>query len=231
MKYRVTFGSTFENTSTNSDDRLLYLGKACFIGENDQESVGMETLNSKDCQCPACGPDSTLDLSQGQRLLEHIAAHILHDSKFERSIERCGLCLRSSPQCQFYLKKGRGTQSNLKIDWDRSTCPTKINFSYIVAAQSTASSPCSNIPILCPLCSEKKDPAIWKYYAKTHFHNNHPTADFSRYEYLWTLSNFEVGEMKKVWMKRFNNPVKRPRKSKMPPLLISEAHRGRIPSR
>lgn len=191
--------------------------------------MDVATFNSTDC--PACGPDSTLDLSQGQRLLEHIAAHILHDSKIERSVERCGLCLRSSSQCQFYLKKRRGVQANLKIDWDRSTCPTKLKFSYSIAAQSMASSPCSNIPICCPLCSDKKDPAIWKYYAKTHFHSNHPTADFARYEYLWKLSNFEVSEIKKIWMKRLDTPVKRPRKSKIPPLVISDAHRGRIPSR
>ena len=78
----------FQNT--NSDLGFMYLGKACFIGENGQESVDVAIFNSTNC--PACGPDSTLDLSKGQRLLEHIAAHILHGSK----IERCGLCLRSS---------------------------------------------------------------------------------------------------------------------------------------
>jgi hypothetical protein len=80
------------------------------------------------------------------------------------------------------------------------------------------------------LCSDKKDPAIWKYYAKTHFHSNHPTANFAQYEYLWMLSNFEVGEMKKIWTRRLDTPVKRPRKSKISPLIISDAHRGRIPS-
>ena len=40
-------------------------------------------------------------------------------------------------------------------------------------------------------------------YVKTHFHNNHLSADdFSHYEYLWMLSNFEVKEMKNIWKKR-----------------------------
>ena len=108
----------FQNT--NSDLGFMYLGKVCFIGEDGQESMDVATFNSTDC--PACGPDSTLDLSKGQRRLEQIAAHILHGLK----IERCGLCRRSSSQCQFYLKKGRGAQANLKINWDRSTCPTKL---------------------------------------------------------------------------------------------------------
>jgi hypothetical protein len=100
----------------------------------------------------------------------------------------------------------------------------KVKFSYSVAAHSTASSPCLNIPILCPLCSDKKDPAIWKYYAKTHFHSNHPTANFTQYEYLWMLSNFEVGEMKKIWTRRLDTPVKRPRKLKTSLLIISDTH-------
>lgn len=44
-----------------------------------------------------------------------------------------------------------------------------------------------------------------------------------------TLS-LEVGEIKKFWMKRLDTPVRRPRKSKIPPLVIPDAYRGRIPS-
>ncbi|KAF8812763.1 hypothetical protein BYT27DRAFT_7182508 [Phlegmacium glaucopus] len=56
-----------------------------------------------------------------------------------------------------------------------------------IAAESTASSPCSNVPIHCPICP-KANPAI-------------------KYERLWKLSN---------------------KKSKIPPLVISESHRARI---
>ena len=204
-------------------------GKSCFVCEDDENLLDVSKWNTRDC--PACGPEISLDLSQGQRLLEHMGAHILHDPNLERSIERCGLCLRPAPLCLLYLKKSKSAAKTLKIDQDRSICVTKINFSYSVASQSTKSSPCSNVPILCPLCSDKKDPAIWTYYAKTHFEKKHSTADLSRYAHLWTLSNFETGEMKKIWSKRFNVSVKRPKKSKIPPLIISDAHRGQIPSR
>ena len=155
-----------------------------------------------------------------------MGAHILHDPNLEPSIEQCSLCLRPAPLCLLYLKKSKSAVKTPKIDTDRLTCPMKINFSYGVAVQSTALSPCSNVPIPCPLCSDKKDPAIWTYYAKTHFKQKHPTADLSRYEHLWALSNFETKEMKKIWSKRFTVSVKRPKRSKIASLIISDAHRG-----
>jgi len=180
--------------------------------------------------CPACGPDVTLDLSQGQRVLEHLGAHILHDPKVERLVERCGLCLRPSPICEYYLKKGKGARASTKIDQGKSRgCTTKLNFSYGVAAESTSSSPCSNVPRCCPLCP-KSSPAIWRYSFKSHFQNTHNNADLSKYAYLWELSNFEVTEMKKIWGKRFIVSVKRPKRSTLPPLVVSDAHRSRIPS-
>src|SRR5271168_704608 len=48
-------------------------GRACFVCESDQELV---ELGSSDC--PHCSPSVALDLSQGQRVLKHVGAHILN---------------------------------------------------------------------------------------------------------------------------------------------------------
>ena len=98
---------------------------------------------------------------------------------------------------------------------------------YSVAAPS---SPCSNVPVSCPLCP-KSNPAVWKYFLKVHFQDKHKTAPLMKYEHLWKLSNFEISEMKKFWSKRMNISAKRTKKSKLPPLVVSEDHRARIPSR
>ena len=108
-----------------------------------------------------------------------MGAHILHDPNLEWSIEQSGLCLHPAPLCLLYLKKSKSATKTLKIDQDWSTCMTKITFSYSIASQSTKSLPCSNVLILCPLFSDKKDPAIWIYYAKVHFEKKHLIADLS----------------------------------------------------
>ncbi|KAK0438803.1 hypothetical protein EV421DRAFT_1714038 [Armillaria borealis] len=43
-------------------------------------------------------------------------------------------------------------------------------FSYASASASNENSPCSNVPIVCPMCSQidPNTPAIWKYTAKEH---------------------------------------------------------------
>ena len=103
-----------------------------------------------------------------------------------------------------------------------------MNYSYGIAAESTASSPCSNVPIHYPICP-KNDPAIWKYFMRVHFEEKHKTFDLTKYERLWKPSNFERSEMKKIWTRRGKVTMKRTKKSKIPPLIISESHRARIP--
>jgi hypothetical protein len=100
-----------------------------------------------------------------------------------------------------------------------------MNYSYGIVAESTPSSPCSNVPIHCPICP-KTDPAIWKYFMKVHFEENIKTLDLTKYERLWKLSNFEKSEMKKKWIKRGKVTARRMRKPKGPPLVISENHRA-----
>lgn len=104
-----------------------------------------------------------------------------------------------------------------------------MTYSYGIAAESTASSPCSNVPIHCPLCP-KADPAIWKYFMKVHFEEKHKNLTLTGFEHLWKLSHFERSEMKKIWARRGKVVTKRTKKSKIAPLTISDDHRARIPA-
>jgi hypothetical protein len=181
--------------------------------------------------CPKCSPAVTLDETKGQRFLSHIGAHVLHDSTLDRSSEPCGLCLRPSPMCQFYLKKGKSAKGRLKINYAASKgCPNLITFSYNVAAESSKSSPCSNVPLRCPLCSSG-DPAVWRYNMKYHFQLAHPSASLPTYQELWSLTNFEKSQMAAIWKDRHKVTVKR-RKTKgkhLPASLeISKAHSSRL---
>ena len=202
-------------------------GRACFVCESHQDLV---ELGSSDC--PRCSPSVALDLSQGQRVLEHVGAHILNDDGVDRSMELCGLCLRPAPLCQFFLTKGKGSKGQPKINSTLSRgCLMTVKYSYRVAALSSQASPCSNVPIQCPICPST-DPAVWKYSLKAHFNSKHKTlAATGKYSHLWKLSNFEISEMKKIWAKRATVTARRTRKPKLPPLVISEDHHAQIPDR
>lgn len=130
----------------------------------------------------------------------------------------------------FLLGKRKGCKTNLRINQKASNgCLVKMNYSYDIAAESTASSPCSNVPIHCPIYP-KADAAIWKYFMKVHFEEKHKTLDLTKYEQLWKLSNFERSEMKKIWTKQGKALVKPTKKLKIPPLVISKNHWARIPT-
>jgi len=189
--------------------------------------------NTRDCPLCPTSASVTLDLTQAQRVLEHIGAHILFDSSVSEMSEPCGLCLQPSAVCQYYMKKGKGALGTPKIDYDRSQgCATKCKFSYAVASRSTSSSPCSNVPLSCPVCP-KNSPAVWRYNFGYHAKTSHPglSASDTNYKSIYELAVSEREEMLKIWERRENVSVKRPRKSNFPPLVISDAHRASIPTR
>lgn len=128
------------------------IGSACFVCESDQYFGEIGRLKTSDC--PRCSPTIALNLTQGQRVLDHIGAHILFDAAVINSQSPlCGLCLRPSPLCQMFLSKGKGGNRNLQIDQKLSRgCLMKVKYSYSTAAKSTPSSPCSNVPVQCPIC-------------------------------------------------------------------------------
>jgi hypothetical protein len=152
-------------------------GSACFLCSDNKDFMDIGTSD-----CPQCSLIVPLDLLQGQCILEHIGAHILHDPSLDWSMPLCGLCLHPSPLCQFFLKKGRGAHAKLTVNQVASKgCLMRLKYSYGVASKSTASSLCSNVLIHCPLCP-KSDAAIWRYSFMVHFQQKHPNALFTQYE-------------------------------------------------
>ncbi|KAF9042842.1 hypothetical protein BDZ89DRAFT_943749, partial [Hymenopellis radicata] len=212
-------------------------GKACFLCETEVSfrDVG-DTI-----YCSECGVDPMIpfDLSKPQNIIAHVGAHI-ECGGIQKSLLPCGLCLSPAPHCEFFLTKGANTQ----IDRKRSrgcvvfkSLSTR-GFKYAVAAQSTAKSPCSNVPIECRICSrDPTAPAIWKYTAREHYKTVHPNADLNLYKADWEISTSEKKAMRKVYKER--KKLSKPKKSRgeakalkeIGALVVSEAHSTRTSHR
>jgi hypothetical protein len=200
---------------------------ACFVCDEKPSNVDTNNLNES-CDCARCGPSVVLNWKNGQRVLEHMGAHILHDSRLDSSEERCGLCLRPAPMCQVYLRKARGTAGSVSVDRKKSSCVNMIQFNYATASTSSEASPCSNVPIACPLCPGNS-PAVWTYSLHAHFRGRHRLQSPAHFPIRVSLSQSEKDGMQQVWKSRFK--VQRRRKTKpknKPSLVISEAHRTRL---
>ncbi|KAH8980974.1 hypothetical protein EDB86DRAFT_3133864 [Lactarius hatsudake] len=81
----------------------------------DEHAISGPTSAQSDC-CPMCRPATPWDISKTHKILEHVASHLLFDSTLDTTQELCGLCMRQSPQCAFYLRKGKGAGSAPQID-------------------------------------------------------------------------------------------------------------------
>lgn len=198
--------------------------KACFAcrsetGELDDISG---TLNS----CTLCSPPFEFASKKGSRPLEHIGAHILFDKSLIREEQLCGICLRPAARCRIFL--GRSTTKQPNINMAKTSGCGNINalgFRYAVAAESTDTSPCSNVPIPCPLCPAKLSPAVWRYNMEYHLRIAHPEANVEKYTSLYTLSTSEMQMMKVFWNDRKKVVLHRSGKGKAASeLVISEAH-------
>ena len=139
---------------------------ACFVCDEKLTDDVNRTSQSSDCS--RCGPAVSLNWKNGQHVLEHMGAHVLHDSMLDSSEELCGLCLCPAPMCQLYLRKARGIASNFSVDHKKSSCVNLIHFNYATASTSSEASPCSNVPITCPLCPDGSS-AVWAYSLHAHF--------------------------------------------------------------
>jgi hypothetical protein len=216
-----SFSLLFKSLNTNF---LGLLGKVCFLCENDDAERNVVVAD----QCPMCDPPIALDRKKGQRVLEHIAAHILFDPKVDRSTQPCGLCLRPSPACTFYLKKTKGAKT-FQVDKHKSTCANFISYNYATAEVSSQSSPASNVPLRCPLCTASA-PAIWRYNLDYHIRTVHPAATPAAHEDLWKLDDDETAKLKEIWEKRYK--MKKTRTGKgTTEFRVSEAHSSRMAGR
>ncbi|KAF5366588.1 hypothetical protein D9758_008958 [Tetrapyrgos nigripes] len=196
--------------------------EAAFLCEHD--GVGRGDIDGY-VTCPSCtNPLIYLDFSKPQMILKHIGSHILNSPSTLRSSEPCGFCLSPSPQCQFFLTKKE------KLDRKRSTGCTVFlglkSFNYASASKTTQSSPCSNVPVTCPLCSRANThaPAVWRYNLEAHYRKRHPTASC---EEVWKISNSEKSAMSEVYKNRKKIPKPRGKNKQREmcgPIPISQAH-------
>lgn len=182
----------------------------------------LDDLSGSTSACTLCSPQFEYTGKLGQRVVEHIGAHILFDPSIQREDEPCGFCLRPSSLCRIFLTKKAG---KLKIDQHSSEgCSNMQSIRYSTAATSKPTAPCSNIPIPCPLCP-KNMPAVWRYNIRAHITSKHEGALLAKYEYLWTLERLETLEMARFWKERHDGVVRRTVKAtKKVPIVISDAH-------
>ena len=117
--------------------------------------------------------------------------------------------------------KGKGKNGAKSVDPKQSRCPNAAKLSIAAAGKSTASNPCTNVPLECPLCRDGAD-AVWKYNLRSHFAEVHPMADIKQYKNLYELDPHERASMKELY-----NAKPRQSKKKMKTVTgikISVAH-------
>ncbi|KAH9016244.1 hypothetical protein EDB84DRAFT_1567344 [Lactarius hengduanensis] len=192
--------------------------------ELDERAITGPTSAQSDC-CPMCRPATPWDISKTHKILEHVASHLLFDSTLDTTQELCGLCMRPSPQCAFYLRKGKGAGSAPQIDERVTSCPNFTGkLSYLSAATERTNSPCTNVPIICRLCPSTSA-AVWKYNMKTHRAQFHPSTTGGEFPREFVVSESEKAALKVLWETRFTISRRR-RKHNVTtmPLVISEVH-------
>ncbi|KAF8154652.1 hypothetical protein B0H34DRAFT_676390 [Crassisporium funariophilum] len=122
----------------------------------------------------------------------------------------------------FFLKKGKGAKASLMINQAASKgCLMK-----------HWSQPLLHLALMCRFNAlfAPSRIVIWRYSFKIHFQEKHPTAPFAEYNHIWSLTNFEIREINRIWADCAKVMVKYTKKSKLLPLCISEDHHAQIPS-
>jgi hypothetical protein len=71
---------------------------------------------------------------------------------------------------------------------------------------STASSPCSNVPINCPLCPSGSA-AVWKYNLEGHLVDVHPMSNKDEHKHLYSLAPLERGALKSPGQRLLVGPL------------------------
>lgn len=175
------------------------VGRASVTIEDDDDNTTMP--------CLQCG--QTLDLTKLAKVIQHSGAHILNDPKLARDIPLCGFCLRPLPSCQVRLRKtGAG---KYQLDFEASQCSlirSGCVFKYEPASKSSNASPCSNVPIVCPVCPPGSSHATeWRYNLQEHFRLRHPSR-LSSSSSLWQISESETSLMMAEWQKIVERQVR-----------------------
>ena len=175
-------------------------------------------------ECPGCPRIVHLDRSNGQRVLAHIGSHVLHNTAIDWTLEPCRLCLCPATLCTIYLTKRSAWNRNWTLKYGGTVpCPNVMSFSYATAMISSESSPCSNVPVICPWCPDDS-PAMWRYNMQLHLKNRHRRVDPYKHKELWVLTKDEEMAMASIWRCHHKQPKKRCRGKAKLPLKLSEVH-------
>ncbi|KAJ8087485.1 hypothetical protein PM082_006316 [Marasmius tenuissimus] len=128
-------------------------------------------INMKDdgTRCSIC--ETFIEPKNRQK---HAAKHVLFSkrgvedptAKHKVSVNPCGFCAgpSSTEKCRVELRKKKTV----------SSCPQAYNFQYHAASTFKPSSPCTNVPIACPLCKSSAQ-NHWKYNILDHLEQCHPS--------------------------------------------------------
>lgn len=170
----------------------------------------------------------TIFIEKGPKLLEHMSGHLLYDNYFTNMLREnpCSLCLSTGGKCGIRLRKTRGRDGAWVIDMDASHCKNLCRISLGHAGKASKSSPCTNIPLNCPLCPNPSD-AIWQYSFFAHLRYVHPNADPNCYKDLYIISDEERAQMKEKYNAKSRLGHKRKAKV-MAPLSIADEHTSRV---
>ena len=148
-------------------------------------------------QCSYC-ENLSIERNEGSKLIQHMATHILHDLSTKGLVNACGLCLSTSQVCTVYLKRPKGAGRAFAIDTDKSRCPNLCLIKLGAAGKSSKANPCTNIPLICPLCPNKS-PAVWKYNLQSHIRSLHPDCNIQDFSSLYTISEDEKSSLKRIY--------------------------------
>ena len=206
-----------------SDRYPLITGQACFVCESNLAG-GDATRETTLDTCRMCQNMSLTALS-APALVTHMGAHILHDPRLSGADNPCGFCLNTGTLCSVRLTV---TSKNTVIDMKGSRCPHLRKLALAPAAAfNPPSSPCTNHPLVCPLCTERASgtvPAVWKYNLHSHITTVHPRADINLYKDLYEISEAE----RLLMMRAFKVKPRRVKRAQGAPLAISDAHSTRV---
>lgn len=158
----------------------------------------------------------------GPAIIHHMGAHILHDQRLTDADNPCGLCLNTGSRCVIrFVTRSKTDQ----IDMANSRCPNLYKIQLKTAAKFSRKSPCTNIPLRCPLCPKQSD-CIWKYNMRAHLENQHPSVNITIYNDLFAVKDEEVVLMKAIRLAKPRTSKKKAKQSRV--LEISEGHSSRL---
>jgi len=113
--------------------------------------------------------------------------------------------------------------SSCQVDHQKSCCPNLCHFSYLSAAMEAPNSPCTNVPIICPLCPSSAG-TIWKYNAYIHFSKHHLSAVLTEHLSNITTSTSECAALQMKWEKCYSTCRQKPKGPGHASLVIAEQH-------